>query len=101
MVLYEKEGLFFLQTELTNGLRMSETLDDLLVRCNPLDNLGVLLHVLPQLGHDLDLLVVGLGLGLALGLQSLDDVLILPADLVRQTAQSAVLKSRPEPRKFR
>ena len=71
---------------------MSKSLNDLLVRRDPLDNLGVLLHVLPELGDHLDLLVVGLSLDLALGLEGLDNVLVFPPDLVGQTTEGTELK---------
>ena len=80
--------------EAVSILRVSESLDDFLVVGDPLHHLGVLLHVLSQLGDNLDLLVVGLGLDLALGLKGLDDVLVLPSDLVGQTAKGAVLEKK-------
>ena len=60
---------------------MAITLNDLLEGGDSLSHLGVLHHGVLCLG-DLDLrLVESLSLDLPLGLQSSDDVLVLPADL--------------------
>jgi len=60
---------------------MSVGLDHLLERGNPLNNLGIGENGLLGLG-DLELsLVVGFTLQLPLGLESLNDVLVLPSNL--------------------
>jgi hypothetical protein len=78
----------------TIGLCVSVALDDLLVGRDPLDNLCVLANRLLHLGHGHLLLVVGQGLHPSLCLQGLYDVLVLPADLMREAAQGAELKEK-------
>ena len=73
-------------------LRVSVALDDLGVGRHPLDDLRVLLDLLPDLGDGLLLCVERPGLHAALRLQGLHDVLVLPPDLVGQAAQGAELK---------
>ena len=49
-------------------------------------------YLLPDLGDGRGLLVIRLSLDAALRLQRLDDVLVFPPNLVRQTSERAVLK---------
>lgn len=73
--------VFILKAE-TGCLCIAVTLDDFLIVCNPLDDLRIFLDLFLNFVNSHLLLVEGLGLDLALGLECGNDVLVLPADVM-------------------